>query len=179
MLLESKNIKLRAPEPDDLEFFYKWENDISLWNAGNALSPYSRYDLKRYIASFAKDVYRTRQLRLMMDLKENNRTVGTIDLYDFEPHHNRAGIGIFVEETFRNQGFASEALSLLCGYSFGLLKMHQLYAYISVNNDRSIKLFEHCGFQLQGKLKDWIYTEKGYESILIFSLIADHYRKKN
>jgi diamine N-acetyltransferase len=172
MFLATENIKLRAPEPEDLEFFYKWENDTSLWNAGNTLSPYSRYDLKKYITSSSKDVYEKRQLRLMIDLMDCKKTIGTVDLYDFEPHHNRAGVGIFVEETFRNQGFASEALSLLCDYSFGFLKIHQLYAYISVNNNMSIKLFEHCGFKLQGELKEWIYTEKGYENVLIFSLIA-------
>jgi diamine N-acetyltransferase len=172
MFLETETIKLRAPEPEDLEFFYRSENDTSLWSVGNALSPYSRYDLKQYITASSKDVYETRQLRLMIDLKGHSKTVGTVDLYDFEPHHNRAGAGIFIEKAFRNMGFASEALALLCDYSFGFLRIHQLYAYISVSNETSIKLFRRCGFKLQGELKDWIYTEKGYENILIFCLIA-------
>ncbi|MDR0815589.1 MAG: GNAT family N-acetyltransferase, partial [Bacteroidales bacterium] len=88
---------------------------------------------------------------------------------DFEPHHGRAGVGILVEETYRNRGWASEALSLLCDYSFDFLKIHQLYAYISVNNKKSIQLFERCGFALQGELKDWNHTEKGYENVLIYS----------
>jgi diamine N-acetyltransferase len=172
MLLESKNIKLRAPEPEDLAFFYKWENDTSLWSAGNTLSPYSRYDLKQYIASSSKDVYEMKQLRLMIDLKDDKRTIGIVDLYDFEPHHRRAGTGIFIEEGFRNRGFASEALSLLCDYSFGFLKIHQLYTHISVSNNKSVRLFERCGFRLRGELKDWLITEKGYEDVLVFSLIA-------
>jgi diamine N-acetyltransferase len=175
MFLENGNIKLRAPEPEDLEFFYKWENDTSLWSAGNTLSPYSRYDLKQYISLSSKNIYESKQLRLMIDLIDRNKTIGTVDLYDFEPHHNRAGTGIFVEDTFRNRGFASNALSLLCEYSFAFLRIHQLYAYISVNNDMSIKLFKHCGFKLQGELKDWIYTENGYENILIFNLIANSF----
>jgi diamine N-acetyltransferase len=167
MFLETGNIKLRAPEPEDVELLYKWENDTSLWSVGNTLSPYSRYDLKQYINSSSKDIYETKQLRLMIDLKDCNQTVGTADLYDFEPHHSRAGVGIFVEEAYRNRGFASEALSLLCIYSFDFLRIHQLYACISVNNSMSIKLFERCGFTLQGELKDWICTAKGYENVLI------------
>ena len=49
-LLESAIIRLRAPEPEDLELLYKWENDTSLWLAGNTRAPYSRFQLKQYIA---------------------------------------------------------------------------------------------------------------------------------
>ena len=48
-LLESAIIRLRAPEPEDLELLYKWENDTSLWLAGNTRAPYSRFQLKQYI----------------------------------------------------------------------------------------------------------------------------------
>jgi diamine N-acetyltransferase len=175
MFLEDGNVKLRALEPEDLEFFYKWENDASLWSTGNTLSPYSRYDLKQYISSSSKNIYESKQLRLMIDLTDSDKTIGAVDLYDFEPHHNRAGAGIFVEITFRNRGFALNAMSLLCEYSFVFLRIHQLYAYIAANNDMSIKLFKHCGFKLQGELKDWIYTEKGYENVLVFSRIANSF----
>ena len=29
--LENKKIKLRALEPEDLDFLYKWENDTKFW----------------------------------------------------------------------------------------------------------------------------------------------------
>ena len=50
-MLENDCIKLRAPEPEDLEVFYKWENDTTLWPLGSTLIPYSRYDLKQYLSS--------------------------------------------------------------------------------------------------------------------------------
>ena len=39
-LLENSNIRLRAPEPEDLEILYKWENDTSLWEYGASITPY-------------------------------------------------------------------------------------------------------------------------------------------
>ena len=44
--LESENICLRAPEPEDLELLYEWENDSSLWIAGNTRAPYSKFQLR-------------------------------------------------------------------------------------------------------------------------------------
>ena len=34
--LKDDMIRLRAPEPEDLELMYAMENDTSLWSVGNA-----------------------------------------------------------------------------------------------------------------------------------------------
>lgn len=172
MLLESKNIKLRAPEPEDLEVFYRWENDTELWPLGCTITPYSRYDLRQYISS-PRDLYKSGQLRLMIDIKPELETVGTIDMYDFDPHHRRAAIGIMVDRKFRERGIADEALFVLCKYVFSYLKLHQLYAYIPVDNEPSRRLFVHCGFKEIGLLPDWQQTEEGYKDVLLVSLISD------
>lgn len=172
MLLENEIVKLRALEPEDLECFYKWENDTSLWSLGCTLVPYSRYDLKQYILS-SKDIYEARQLRLMIEKKPEQIAVGMIDLYDFDPHNRRAAVGIIIDKSYQKNGLAVNALSLLCGYAFSFLKLHQLYAYIPVKNNPSKKLFAHCGFKEKGVLSDWQQTADGYEDVLLVSLIPD------
>ena len=174
MLLENEKIKLRAPEPEDLDILYKWENDTELWHLGSTLAPYSRFDLKQYLLS-AKDIYEAKQLRLIIETKNalHNTTIGTIDLYDFDPHNSRAAVGIMIDKAYQQNGFATETLSLLCKYAFSFLKLHQLYAYIPANNKPSIKLFERCGFKEKGLLPDWQQTTNGYENVLIVSLISD------
>ena len=42
-LLQNKTVCLRAPEPEDLELLYSWENNPEWWEIGNTLAPYSRY----------------------------------------------------------------------------------------------------------------------------------------
>jgi diamine N-acetyltransferase len=172
MLLENKKIKLRAPEPEDLDVFYRWENDTALWTSACTITPYSRYDLKQYISS-SKDLYESRQLRLMIEMQTGRQTAGTIDLYDFEPHHRRAAIGIMVDREFQAKGIAGDALAILCRYAFSCLKLHQLYAYIPVDNEPSRRLFERRGFRERGLLPDWQQTEEGYKDIRLVSLISD------
>ena len=161
-LLTNNMIRLRAPEPEDLDKLYRWENDVSLWELGSTLSPYSRYVLKQYIAEAGSDIYDRKQLRLIIELKETNTAVGTVDLYDFDPHHRRAGVGILIDAAHQRKGYATNALSLLIDYSFSFLKIHQLYAYIPVTNTPSQRLFEQCGFETMGLLKDWLFTVNGY-----------------
>jgi len=171
-MLENDLIKLRALEPEDLDVFYKWENDTTLWSWGCTLSPYSRYELRQYILS-AKDIYESKQLRFVMEYKQENKAIGMIDLYDFEPLHKRAAVGILIDKEYQNKGLGGEALSLLCRYSFSFLKLHQLYAFIPVNNERGKRLFLRSGFKENGILHDWLQAVDGYEDVLIVSLIAN------
>lgn len=170
-LLENKIIRLRALEPEDLEPLYKWENDTSLWSLGGTVSPYSYYILKNYIVESHKDIYEQKQLRLMIMLQETKEPVGMVDLYDFDPHNGKAGVGILIDTRFQQQGYAKDAISLITDYAFSFLKLHQLYAHIPTTNTPSRKLFAACGFQESGILQDWNSGSDGFCDVYIMQRI--------
>lgn len=172
MLLRNENLFLRAIEPEDLDLLYKWENDPRLWIHGSTLAPYSKQTLREYIEESQQyDIFQSSQLRLVICLSKDNVVVGAVDIYDLDAHSKRAGIGIFIEEEYRENGYALQALELLKEYSFDFLNLHQLYAHISVNNAKSIVLFEKAGYKQAGILKDWVFTLKNYEDVVLVQLI--------
>lgn len=165
--LENDILKLRAVEPEDLELLYRWENNAALWSAGNTRVPYSKFQLKQYIAKVSYDIFENGQLRLMMQEKAEGKTVGTVDLFDLDIHHSRVALGLFVAEEFQGKGFAKASLALTEDYVFNFLKINQLYAQIAEGNTDSRKLFEG-NYLLYGKLKSWIKTTEGFEDILTY-----------
>lgn len=172
--LHNERVRLRAPEPEDLDLLYLWENDPEVWHVSNTLTPFSRYTLKNYIENSHLDIYQAKQLRLMIDLTGSFTTIGTIDLYDFEPLHNRAGIGILIgDATQRGKGYAADALDLMIEYAFGILCLHQLFCGIGANNKPSIDLFKSRRFAQCGERKDWLKTPEGWQSELLFQLIGN------
>ena len=173
-LLTGKKVQLRAVEPNDIDIIYKWENNTSVWQLSNTLAPFSRHIIKQFIDNSHLDIFQSRQLRLMIDKIENDsaETIGTIDIFDFEPLHKRAGIGILIaDEQNRKNGFASEALDILIHYCFNTLQMHQLYCNITSDNTESLNLFQKKGFTLIGIKKDWLIFPKGKKDELMFQLI--------
>ena len=93
--MNGSKIKLRALEPDDVEVLYQWENDRSIWHLSTTLTPLSRFTLEQYVLSAGQDIYATRQMRMMIELLQPEsgvHTIGSIDLFDFEPAHRRAGV---------------------------------------------------------------------------------------
>ena len=141
-MLENENIRLRAVEPEDLDRLYAWENNTRLWDVGNTRNPYSRFVLKQYIVDSDKDIYESKQLRLMMVSVQTGETVGTVDLFDFDIHNSRIALGLFVDAAYQGKGYAKESLHLVEEYVFDYLKINQLYCHISEKNTPSIRLFE-------------------------------------
>jgi len=173
--MKYQDVRLRAIEPEDLELLYNWENNNSWWIISNTVAPFSKYTLKRYIRNSHKSIYETGQLRLMIDLISGNQTIGTIDIFDFDPFHNRAGIGILIaEEEQRRKGYASMALKCLTDYCFRTLQLHQLWCNILANNSESIELFQKLGFVQIGVKKEWVKTADGYLDEHMFQLVNDH-----
>jgi diamine N-acetyltransferase len=171
-------IKLRAPEPEDLDLLYLWENDPEVWLVGQTITPFSRFILKQYLQDAHKDIYEIRQQRLMIDLEtpSSQVTIGTIDIFDFDPVNQRAGVGILIaEKKYRGQGVGKSALINLKTYAFEFLQLHQLYCNIRADNEVSLQLFKGCGFQIVGKKLDWIRSGNIYHDEYLLQLInPDH-----
>ena len=169
--LNGDKVYLRALEAEDLQFLYELENNPEIWEISGTLTPYSKHVLKKYLENAHRDIFEVKQLRLCICNKEN-RPIGLIDLFDFDPKHRRAGVGLIIsEEGDRKQGAGSEALSLLTKYAFSILGLHQIFANVSEDNKASISLFEKLGFQRVGLKKEWIRSGDIYKNEIMYQKI--------
>jgi len=108
---------------------------------------------------------------MIIETLEGN-AVGAIDLFDFDPFHFRAGVGILIHsQNDRKLGYATDALELLAKYASEYLRLHQLYANITEDNIASIHLFKKVGFELVGVKKDWRRTLNSWKNELLFQKI--------
>ncbi len=170
-LLSYGNISLRPLEPEDVETLYRWENNMEIWQVSNTKTPYSKYILAQYIKESVKDIYETKQLRLIIQ-SADEIPVGAVDLFDFEPYHLRAGIGILIHNVEdRKKGYATDTLSAISDYGSQVLGLKQLYANIAADNLKSIYLFEKSGFQKVGVKKSWLKTLTGWKDEILFQKI--------
>lgn len=168
--LTGKKVKLRALEPEDLSILYTTENNEEFWEASNTLTPFSKATLQSYLENAHVDIYQAKQLRLAVE-NTNKTTVGFIDLFDFDPKHQRAGVGIVILPQHQKLGYANESLFLLKNYAFNRLNLHQLYAHIASNNSKSIHLFQKSGYLQTGILKNWLYNNGTFLDVFVYQLI--------
>lgn len=172
MTLQGEHIWLRALEPEDLEYVLQLENDEELWPLSTTLVPYSRFVIKKYLEQARADIFEAKQLRLAVCLKGTHAPIGLIDLYDFDPVHRRAGIGIVMyPKEFRAQGYGKEVLQVLIDYAFTHLPLHQLYASVETSNESSLILFKKAGFEQTGIRKQWNFHQGIWHDEVFLQLI--------
>ena len=171
--LKGDHIFLRALEPEDLDFLYQLENDPGIWEISGTTAPYSKHVLRLYLENAHKDIYEAKQLRLCIcNLEE--KAVGLIDLFDFDPKNLRVGMGVLVsDEVNRNRGMGSEAIKLLTDYVFSILGLRQVYVNVLEENKPSIHLFAKLGFKEVGVKKDWIYTAGEFKNEILYQKIKE------
>ncbi|WP_339653604.1 GNAT family N-acetyltransferase [uncultured Maribacter sp.] len=171
--LKGNQIYLRALEQEDLDFLYKLENNTNVWEVSGTIAPYSKSVLQRYLDNAHRDIFDVKQLRLVIcDLQ--HKAIGLIDIFDFEPNHKRAGIGIIILDTEkRNKGIGTESITLLCNYAFDALGLRQIYANILEENLASMHLFRKLGFDVVGVKKDWVRIKNTFKNEVLLQKIND------
>jgi diamine N-acetyltransferase len=158
MFLKGDHISLRALEPTDADLLYRWENTLSLWQVSFTQVPFSKFILDEFVNAAHSDIYTNKQLRLMVSKNDTSEPIGMVDLFEFEPQHQRAGLGIFIAEASRKNGCAFECIELVKQYAFSVLFLKQLFVHVNASNAASIALFEKAGFEKNGLKKSWNKT---------------------
>lgn len=183
MFIQGKYITLRALEPTDVKLLYLWENDPAIWKLSQTVKPYSEFTLQMFVDCSSAELNTIRQIRMMVDIADplipqKGKTIGIIDIFDYDPFHQRAGIGILIHAEYRGKGHAKEALELAKDYLFDTLLLHQIYCNIQEENLISLSLFQKTGFEIVGLQKDWLRTKEGFKNVyLLQCLNLDHETK--
>lgn len=159
-------VRLRAMEPEDLDFLYAMENDKEVWDVGCTNVPYSRYVLHDYIANASNDIYADGQVRMVMEDLSGNR-VGLVDVFNFDASNRRAEVSVVVMTKYRGRGLARDAVRQVCHYALRTLHLHQLYAIIATDNMASQQLFSETGFTGRNVLKEWLFDGMTYKDAIV------------
>ena len=170
-MLQGTNIRLRAVEASDLDFVHSCENDTNLWHLGATAQPFSKAAIEEYIEAAQHDIYSSKQLRMMIDTLDG-RTIGMVDLFDFDPKNQKVGIGILIANpNDRQHGYAKDAIDTLSDYCFDILGLHQIYCHITTDNGASMALFTASGYAVCGEMKDWVRKGNSFVSAIIMQKI--------
>ena len=153
--MENKKIYLRPVEPEDASLLVLWENNTENWRVSGTEAPFSYHAIREYINSI-QNFRESKELRLIICLKDTQCPIGTMDLFDANFKHGRAHIGILIaDELERGKGYAKEAIQLVVKYASDSLGFYNLSANVLEDNISSIKVFEDSGFELVGIRKEW------------------------
>jgi RimJ/RimL family protein N-acetyltransferase len=67
-------------------------------------------------------------------------------------------------------------LTEVVGRAFDEYSAHRLFLDVFVTNDRACHVYENFGFRKEGIMRDAIYRDGAYHSLVLMSLLETEYR---
>ena len=151
-MVTGRTISLRPYDRTHLSRTREWVNDPEISALLGRALPVSDVEHERWYAELE-----AREDRVFFAIETNTdgRHVGNVWLWDIEWRHRKGELRIVIgEPSSLGRGFGTEAIALLCSYTFERLNLHKVYAYVLGSNQRALRAFEKAGFAVEGVLKE-------------------------
>ncbi len=147
VMLETKRIILRKIESKDAPTLLRWGQDSVYHKSAG-------YQYLEDLAAAQRSVlqYQRRPYSYGIELKENNRLVGLVELYErgLDQYNGllmTKDLGFLLDKDYWHQGLMTEALTLVINFAFEKLHQNQIWAGTFVSNKNSQKLLKKLGFR--------------------------------
>ncbi len=167
---KTNRLSLRSFEEQDEELLLTWENELSSWTSSMTLNPLSHKFIKDYILYSNNSILEDGQLVLLVERLDTGEPIGYLQLLDYEPLHQKLGLGVYIIEEARGKRFASELIDFAKTYAFDILHCRMIYAETFQSNEAACNLFQSVGFEQTAVLPEWYWSNGTYESLVYYQI---------
>lgn len=98
-------------------------------------------------------------------------------LTTIDPVLKKAELYVFVYPNAQKSGIGTRATKLLCEYGFNELNLHKIYLLTNEDNIAAIRVYEKCGFVLEGRHRDEYLADGEYKDRLYFGLLKSDFEQ--
>lgn len=166
-------LRFRSIEKEDLELLRDWRNkpEIRAWTREyRLLNMLNQND-------WFENMSRNRNNEMFLIEIFLNRSwvpIGVCGLCYIDWLNRNAEVSLYIGDgSFRGLGLGKRILKLLEEKAFKEFNLHKLWAEVYSGNGVSVKLFEKAGYIMEGRLKEQVFKNGGYQDSLFFSLYRD------
>lgn len=186
--LRGKFVYLSPVNIEDYKEYSDWVNDIDI-------SKYINQDIHLTYSQEKEALEALSRKSKIFGIhnREAKKLIGNCSIFNIDYISGKAEAGIFIgEKNYWNQGYGTEAFSLLIDYGFNILNLENIMIEVFDYNQRALKSYNKIGFKeigrrrkahkISGKRYDIIYLDiiaEEFESPFIKNIIeSDEHEKK-
>lgn len=168
--LETRRLLLREVRPEDSQAIFSYYSDHLVTKY--FMEPLTNQKQAEEIAQEYIEYYRAGTgLVWAITLKGDPTLVGTCGYEIFSRYDKRGEIGYDLALAYWGQGLMKEALQAVIAYSFDILSLNRIQAYIMAENERSIMLLKSLHFEVEGVLREHRWFKGKYIDNVLMSLL--------
>jgi ribosomal-protein-alanine N-acetyltransferase len=180
--IKTERLLLRKLIPEDASVIFNLRSDPAVNKYVNRPLALDMNDALNFINNINMSIDRNNALYWGIYLVEMSQLIGTICVWNISANDAAAETGYELLPEFQGKGYVSEALTYVLDYSFHVIGLTSMYAYVLPSNARSIKVLNKLGFKLIGKAEEGdevIYKKDKTENSEHIKTMGDHYETGN
>ncbi|MDF1512914.1 MAG: GNAT family protein [Anaerolineae bacterium] len=175
MYYDGELVRLRPPERTDLTTFVSWLKNpalrqyITIRYISDALE-------ERWFESYLEDMrdQSPGRLHFVIELKASGQPIGVISLEGINWRDRVAEVGIIIgDPDYWEQGYGTDAMRTILSIGFDWYNLYRISLNVVHDNTRAISVYEKCGFQVEGRMRDAIFIDGEYRDLLLMSILKD------
>ena len=163
-------------ERSDMEFYRNNANDPEIeYAVGGWSFPISVYQQDKWYENVIND---KNNLRLTIVSIENDQVVGMINLVNIDWKSGVAFSGLrLFSNSQKRKGYGKDAVFAVMNYAFNELRLNRIEGSIIETNEASRKLYEKCGWIVEGVKRQAVYKNGRYYDELQVAILKSDFEK--
>ncbi|WP_100374772.1 GNAT family N-acetyltransferase [Bacillus sp. FJAT-45037] len=178
-MLNSKNIRMRKMEKEDIEKYHQWRNDVEVMvTTSPVLDVYSFEETSNFVDNVLLNTNSSRTY--IIELKNEKVSIGVTSLINIDTKNRNAECIIDVgEKEYWGNGYGTEAFKLLIDYAFLELNLHRLSLRVFSLNEKALHIYTKLGFVKEGVIRESLYRHGEWHDIIIMGILKKDYMNSN
>lgn len=179
-MIYGKNVRLRAPEREDLPRFVRWLNDPEVIQGMLMFSPMSLASEEKWFERMLERPPEEQPFVIELQDGDTWQAVGNCGFHNIDWRVRSAVVGIFIgEKQYWNQGYGTEVMHLLLKHGFQTMNLNRIALEVFENNPRAVRAYEKAGFVLEGRQRQGEYQDGRYVDVLWMSVLRSEWEQED
>jgi len=172
-LFQTERLEIRLISEKDIEDVRLLHNDFSTLKWLTDTSVVTEVEQIKWFQSLKNNEKKRRYVaRTIID----STLVGVFRLDDIDFQNRSAQVGLDIEKTYRQKGYATEIYDQMLYYIFNDLGMNRVGLVTLSNNIPALALYSKLGFKKEGTLRSAIFRNNKFLDLIQYGLLYEEWR---
>ena len=150
-----------------------WFNDPEVRQFLNNKLPISRQQEEKWFEKFAE----SKEDIVWAVHDEQNKHIGITGVHQIDWEHRSATTGLLIgDKAAWGKGYGSDIVKTRTRFLFDQLNLHRLESECFTENQGMIKIFEKCGYQRVGILRQKRWRDGRWRDMILWEILDEDYQ---
>jgi RimJ/RimL family protein N-acetyltransferase len=175
--IEGDMVVLRKHVPENVSAFRRWYADPEVARLARYQDAPMRLDeIDRF---FQLRALGTEALTMAIHDRDTDRLIGSCAFSQVDGENGSAMYHITIgEKDVWGRGYGTEATQLMLDHAFGTLGLHRIALTVFEFNERAIRAYRRCGFQVEGRARESIWRDGRWWDELAMSVLSSDWHEQ-